>query len=194
MTISSPILISTTDKSAEQIASEMFLAMQKAKLLASSPFVGFVMDEGKHSYEAYLINPSSVAYTRVCSLTGGVMSDDDGISETSKVTNEKGALQSHSALLLEKNDLDELDDYLVWYNLDLYAQDENKPLQVQFSLPKLSWIFFSQKYETSLLPVLEKEGMRIELDQRIESKDIEETVKKIDMDGGYRPSASHIST
>ncbi len=143
------------------------------------PFVAFIRNENDFTYEAYLVNQTDISYTRVHSLTGSFCSVDEGLLETSKSVKEEGLLAPHSSLLLEKSDLGGLD-FVIWYHLDLYAEGSDEPLRISFNLPK-----GGLGCDLSFLPIIEKEGARIELEIRSDGETIEEEVKHLKMDGGY---------
>lgn len=147
-------------------------------------FVGFIINEKDCSYEVHLVNPTDKHYSRVFALTGAYCGDDDGLIETSKATKEKGTLSAHSSLLLERgDDLDEFD-FVIWFHLDIYEAGKSIPTKVWFQLPKYGW-----NSTTVHLPVLEKKGTLIELEDRNDRETIEEEITHLNMNGGYHKSA-----
>jgi hypothetical protein len=179
---------SVGEESKEQLDSEIVPLVNKTQ--EGGLFVGFIIDEETHKYEVYLVNPTPVSYSHVQVLTGGNSQDDNGLAETSKVKKEKGELVPDSYILLEKDNLDVIDDFSLWYHLDLYRARDDKPQQVWFEISRLSTLYWggTGKYQPSLLPVLNKEGMRIELDDRA-GEEIEEGIKHLNMSADYHKSA-----
>ncbi len=158
--------------------------MPNNTLEPTTPFIGFVMEESDSSYEIHLINPTEVAYSRVYALTGAFCGDDDGLIETSKVVKEKGSLSPNASVLLERGDFYDLD-FVIWYHLDLYANDSTKPMMLWFDLPKGGW-----GYRAVDLPIVGKQGMFIDLAQRNDNETIEDEIKHLDMNSKYHKSAT----
>lgn len=164
-------------------------ALQEAKDAQEAelkPFIAFIKGQNGFAFESYLVNPTDTHYSRVVSLTGALASDDDGVLETSKAIRERGSLPAKFAIPIELDDTIGGLDFLIWYNLDLYErvkpypfpETKAEPLMVQFSFPK-------HDYKPELLPILNRQGMKIELQPRKSGKAIHEEAKGMDMQGGY---------
>lgn len=149
------------------------------------PFIGFIRNEEKNTYEIHLVNPTDTVFVRVNSLTGAFASDEDGVLDTSRAVKEKGPLKSHSGLLLEQSYLGGLD-FVIWYYLDLYQENIYEPMKLSFNLPKYN------HHQNDYLPVLKQNGMVIKLtERRAYTETIEEEIKHMDMKGGYTQSRSN---
>lgn len=136
-------------------------------------FAALVRNED-HTFDVYLINPTDKYYTKVMYYTGGFASqDDDNLVETSRVVKDKGELPPHFALLIDKTDVYELD-FVIWYWLDLHPYRVYDGLKkVSFSLPKGG---YGDRDNPQFLPVLNKKGLRIELEERKNTPNIESQV------------------
>ncbi len=123
-----------------------------------SLFAAFVVHDATNRFSVYLVNNSSTSYANVTMLTGGFLSADGDVIQTSKITKEKGALQPYSALLLDESDYDELD-FVIWYELTL-ADEAGHRRVYQLQLPK-----YGVGYEKAVrdIPVLGQKGMPIVL-------------------------------
>jgi hypothetical protein len=144
------------------------------------PFVAFIKNDPDFTYEAFLVNPTDTTYLRVNSLTWGTASDSDGLLETSKGVREKGQLNPHSAILLEQDTRDGLD-FVILYHLDMYEKNALQPMQVKFNLPKGHW-----EYKTTQIPILNREGMIIDLAPRNTHETIEQEITHMNMESSYR--------
>lgn len=163
-----------------EIVNELEVAYSEARTQLITPFFAvFVVREADFEFDAFLINPSNTSYARVHTMTGGFAGDDNGVLETSKPISEKGQLLSHSALKLETSDLGDLD-FNVWYCLDLFVGETDKSIKLSFSLPKY---WFNYEKEATLIPLLNRTGMVIELSPR--EKTIEDESKGLNLAGGY---------
>lgn len=140
------------------------------------PHAALVFPEGDPEYfEVHLVNPTDQVYERVTILTGAFFSYEEYLVETAKVTSEKGELGATSSILLDRSDIGELD-MMVWFHLDLLGIGRTTPELYSFHLPKFAG-------KGTLLPVLNRNGTRIELEPRKDSIAIPELVKTLDMAG-----------
>ena len=131
-------------------------------------FIGFIIDRENYKFDVYLINPTNVHYKRVIVFTGAFASEEDELLQTSPLVKEKGELLPNSALLIDSSDLGELD-FVIWYNLDLYPSGAVSPEMLSFSILKYPWNY---KKKVVSLPILNKEGIRIDLKRRQNNKGI----------------------
>lgn len=137
-------------------------------------FIGFIIDRKNYRFDVYLINPTNEHYKRVVLFTGAYASQDgDDLLQTSRLVKEKGELLPDSELLIDSSDLGELD-FVIWYNLDLYTSGAVNPEMLSFSILKYPWNY---KKKVINLPILNREGMRIDLDRRQNNESIAEIVK-----------------
>jgi hypothetical protein len=141
-------------------------------------FVAFI--KGSSEYEAHLVNPTSLAFSRIQALTWAIAGDSDGLMQTSKGVRELGRLEPYSSLQLEKDTLDGLD-FVILYHLDLYAEYNNDLVLGKFNLPKGHW-----EYKAQMLPVLNREGMQIDVALRDDKETIEQEILHIDMESSYK--------
>jgi hypothetical protein len=111
-------------------------------------------------FEVYLVNTGDKDYSRVTVHTGGHLTYGEKLVETARVTKEKGALGPHSFCLLDRSDLDELYETSIWYVLDLHLSSGGVE-SYTLGLPK-SARGYSE--EATVLPVLDKKGLRLELE------------------------------
>lgn len=138
-------------------------------------FIGFTIDRKNYKFDVYLINPTNDHYKRVVLFTGAHASQDgDDLLQTSRLVKEKGELLPDSALLIDRSDLGELD-FVIWYNLDLYPSGGVNPEIFSFSILKYPWNY---KKNVINLPILNREGMRIDLERRQNDENIAKIVAK----------------
>lgn len=137
-------------------------------------FVGFVIDRENYKFDVYLINPTNKHYKRVVLFTGAFASEEEELLQTSRLVKEKGELLPNSALLIDSSDLGELD-FVIWYNLDLYPSGAVSPEMLSFSILKYPWDY---KRKVINLPILNKEGMRIDLEIRQSDESIAKIAAK----------------
>jgi hypothetical protein len=170
---------------------EKEMRQEKRSQTLQTLFVAFIKNDD-FTYEAHIVNPTSLAFNRIQALTWGISGDSDGLMTTSKGVRELGRLEPHSSLLLETDTRDGLD-FVILYHLDLYADYNNDVVLAKFNLPKGHW-----EYKTTMLSVLNREGMKIDLALRDEPTTIEQEVTSTDMESSYKTNeelmASHIKT
>ena len=182
-------LISTRGKTSKEVVRELndsYQHLEKVheakvtRLQVKEPFIGFIIGERNHAFEAYLVNPTDKHYWRVVSLTGAFAGDEEGLLETSKAMRDRGSLPEQFAIPIEIDDDIGGLDFKIWYQLDLFERDKEKPEMVAFSLPK-----YGLGYKPKHLPILNRQGMYIPLEKRDDHELIEARVKHINMRGGY---------
>lgn len=135
-------------------------------------FIGFIIDRKNYKFDVYLINPTNEHYKRVVLFTGAFASEEDELLQTSRLVKEKGELLPNSALLIDSSDLGELD-FVIWYNLDLYPSGSANPEMLSFSILKYPWDY---KRKVINLPILDREGMKIDLKRRQNDESIAKIV------------------
>ncbi|MFC1594658.1 hypothetical protein ACFL38_04955, partial [Candidatus Omnitrophota bacterium] len=113
----------------------------------------------KRSYRLYVGNPSGKNYPRVAELVYGYSTEEERLLGVRRVVieQEKGALPSHSCLLLESGNVSVLNTETPG-TLDLYSSDDPKPHTRSFRLPE-----YGSGYATQELPLLEEKGIKIEM-------------------------------
>lgn len=122
-----------------------------SKISHNRPYAAMIMNTNEHMFEVYIINPTDVNFTRIYKTTGGF----NGWC---------GELKAKSHLLLEKSNLDELDDFIVWYHLDFEAEHSSNNLRVSLQLPKLSSIYMGKEGRARRISELDKVGRPIKLE------------------------------
>jgi hypothetical protein len=148
------------------------------KIISSKHFAAFVTDS--NNYWIYLVNPTDKRYEKVVTLTGGQLSDDQGVLETGKSMKDWGALAPKSFIQIESSDLWGWGDGLVWFEVDLYSDNKTTPEMFVFMPDK----YYSLQHKV-MLPVLNKIGIFNELAPRKEQTSIEEKIKKMNMGSVY---------
>ncbi len=169
----------------EKMKESEMVSVLKVKSEIDKPFVAFIMNEEDSTFEVHLVNSTDSKYTRVNLLSGAYCGDEDGLLETSKVVREKGELLPKSSIRIDSSDWGELD-FVIWYNLDLYKENDSILTMVWFQLEKGGGNYDN---EVQLLPVIERVGVYIKLDDRGDGEKIEQIVKHTDMEGKYTKSA-----
>ncbi len=97
-------------------------------------FIDFSKDITEFLFEVYLVNNTSECFKSIKMLSGGVISDEDTILETSKVVKDFGELKPYSKIKIDESDLGELD-FKIWYWLDLINEYDDEK-QFFASLPR----------------------------------------------------------
>jgi hypothetical protein len=114
-------------------------------------------------FKVYLVNETDETLDKVHLLSGGFNGTDDVLIETSKFTKEIEVIQPQSAVVIDQSDIGELDEFTIWYHLDIYQNGEVR--KFWFELPKLIYIVRSD-YEMESIPLINEKGIILKLNDR----------------------------
>lgn len=143
----------------------------------NAPFL-FLTEDGKGMYYVFLVNPTDTKYIKVKKLTGSFTSMGDDLIETGKAVFDLPALQPHSHIQIDNIDWRERD-FTIWYQLDL-TSEENTRIYLKGSVPKR--IVSNKEF---VAYGVDQEGWVLDLLQRPENIDIDETIKTMNMNSRY---------
>lgn len=95
-------------------------------------------DEAARTFTVFLVNRTRKTYSDVTIRTGGWVSFDDELVQTSESVRVLGPLHPRARLQIDQSDLDELD-FVIWYRLILKDED-GRETAVRFSIPKYGYL------------------------------------------------------
>jgi hypothetical protein len=97
------------------------------------PYFDYSENSKKFKFQVHLVNPTTTNYIRVKKETGSHFFMDDELVTSKRVIKEMGCLPPKSTLLVDESDLGERD-YTIWYNFDLYPEDNQKTERITHTL------------------------------------------------------------
>lgn len=145
---------------------------------SANPFLILSKRDKEGLYHVFLANPSDIPYTKVKKLTGAFASDGDNLMETSKAVFDLPELSPHSSIEIDTIDYLERD-FTVWYQLDLCTEQRTWKY-LSGSVPKRL-----SDDDIKSIDQFKKEGWILELQERSDSRSIDEVAKTMHMESRY---------
>ena len=97
-------------------------------------FAVMARDEAARTFTVFLVNRTQRTYSDVTIRTGGWVSSDDDMIQTSESVRSCGPLPPGATLQIDQSDLDELD-FVIWYRLILKDEDGSET-SAGFGIPR----------------------------------------------------------
>ena len=132
-------------------------------MTTTEPFMALLINEASFTYQIFLVNPTDNHFSSVIMETGGFFTDDfDHLVSASQHTKELGKLPARGILFVEGNSCEEFE-ITVWFYFR-FKEDASNSRLFYCSIQKYA---AGYKEKKELIPILNKEGMMIELKRKI---------------------------